>query len=461
MNVIYRKGTWACAAALALSMLACSSSDDEKSEPKVPRPDDGVATAAREACEFASGALPQDTLGASDRIGKSIPVDHIFVLMMENRSFDHYFSKLPEYGVTDVAVADASFTNLDQNGQAVAWYHETEYCIEDPRHSWNNSHEQWAAGKNDGFVLNNEPDGARAMGYFDHTDLPFYYELASQFAIGDRYFCSMLGPTWPNRMYLYSGSSGGLTKNTLPLDVKTPNIFAALIDKGVEWKTYRSNLPPAAMYLETWLESTKGCSDPENGPCRLAEFEQLIPDLASGDVPPVTFIEPEYSTGIYETSEHPPANPHHGQNFVWRVVDALTKSPVWGRSVLFITYDEHGGFADSVPPPKACHPGDRDPDDTSKGTFDQYGFRVPFIVVSPFAKKGYVSHIDRDHTAILRFIQAKHGIGAFTKRDANSDALMDMFDFAQPPHKSPPAFVEPSIDPAKVTECEQAFPGGK
>ncbi len=461
MNVIYRMGYMGCLSAFLAVGFGCSSADEETSEPKIPRPDDSVAQSARDACEFTAGTLPQDSLGTSDRIGKSIPVDHIFVLMMENRSFDHYFSKLPEYGVTDVTVADASFTNLDQNGQTVAWHHETEYCVEDPRHSWNNSHEQWANGKNDGFVLNNEPDGARAMGYFDHTDLPFYYELASQFAIGDRTFCSMLGPTWPNRMYLYAGSSGGLTKNTLPLDVQAPNIFSALIDKGVEWKTYRSNLPPAAMFLKTWLESTKGCSDPELGPCRLAEFDQLLPDLASGDVPPVTFIEPEYSTGISETSEHPPANPHHGQQFVWQVVNALTKSPVWKRSVLFITYDEHGGFADSVPPPKACNPGDGEPEGVTEGSFDQLGFRVPLIVVSPFAKKGFVSHVTRDHTAILRFIQARHGIGAFTKRDANSDALMDMFDFQTAPHKTPPSFSEPVIDPGKVDACKLAFPGGK
>jgi phospholipase C len=215
------------------------------------------------------------------------------------------------------------------------------------------------------------------------------------------------------------------------------------------------------MFLETWLESTKGCNDPELGACRLAEFDQLLPDLASGDLPPVTFIDPQFGAGITESSEHPPANPHHGQQFVWQVVNALTKSPLWKRSVLFITYDEHGGFADSVPPPKACHPGDKEPVDETDGTFDQLGFRVPMIVVSPYAKKGFVSHVTRDHTAILRFIQAKHGIGAFSKRDANSDALMDLFDFQAPPHATPPTFTEPNIDPAKVDACKLAFPGGK
>lgn len=446
-------------AALCASLLTgCSSSDEgDGGESRLP---DDVAQTARAACEFKAGALAKDTLGRSDRLGKRIPVDHIFVLMMENRSFDHYFSKLPEYGQPDVTVADESWTNLDQNGQPVAWHHTSDYCVEDPNHGWNASHAQWNGGKNDGFVLDNEPDGARAMGYLDHTDLPFYYDLASQFAIGDRYFCSLLGPTWPNRMFLMGGSSNGLTKNTLPTSVDTPNVFQSLIDAGVEWKLYRSNLPPPAMYLQTWLESTKYCGQPEFGPCRLAEIDQLAPDLAAGTLPPVTFIEPEHSTGIFETSEHPPANPHHGQHFVWKIVDALTKSPIWSRSVLFITYDEHGGFADHVPPPPACHPGTGEPEDSSQGTFDRMGFRVPLIVVSPYAKKNYVSHVEREHTSILRFIQAKHGLAALSNRDANSDALMDLFDFENPPHATPPTFVEPTIDPAKVDACKAAFPSG-
>lgn len=445
-------------AVLMTTVIGCSS-DDQPREAEVPRPDDAVALAARDACQFKAGALPQDTLGKSDPIAKRIPVDHIVVLMMENRSFDHYFSKLPEYGVTDVTVADDSFSNVDDTGQSVKWFHETEYCVEDPSHGWGGSHRQWNTGKNDGFVLDNEPNGRRAMGYFDASDLPFYYALAKEFSIGDRYFCSLLGPTWPNRMYLYSASSHGLTENTLPT-LKVANIFAALNEKKIEWKVYRSNLPPAAMFVETWLESIQGCGTGD-GPCRVANIDDLEADLASGDLPPVVFVDPEYSTGILETSEHPPGNPHHGQRFTWRVVDALTKSPIWKQSALFITYDEHGGFADHVAPPPACHPGDAEPDETKHGTFDRFGFRVPLMVVSPFAKKGYVSHQVRDHTAILRFIQARHGIGAFSNRDANSDALMDLFDFEAAPHATPPSFPEPAVDPAKVTACAAAFPGGK
>jgi phospholipase C len=451
----------ACVMGLSALVLGCSSSDEsDKSEP---RPADDAAQAARAACEFQAGALPRETLGRSDRIGDQLPVDHILVLMMENRSFDHYFSKLPEQGQPDVAVADASYVNTDTNGAAVSWFHTTDYCVEDPHHGWDASHEQWSDGKNDGFVKNNDPDGARAMGYLDQTDIPFYYDLAKDFAISDRYFCSILGPTWPNRMFLYSGSSHGLTKNTLPTNLaddsgEVPNLFAALPKVGVEWKVYRTDLPPAAMFLDTWFESTSGCSTPDAGlPCRLAEIDELFADLASGELPPVVFIDPGFSDGWEQTSEHPPGNPQLGQKLVWQVVDAFMKSPIWSRSVLFITYDEHGGFADHVPPPPACNPNTGEPEEGGGYTFDRYGFRVPLFVVSPYAKKNYVSHVDRDHTSILRFIQSRFGIEAFSARDANADTMLDMFDFSAVPHADPPSYPEPAVDPAKLTECEALF----
>jgi phospholipase C len=152
-----------------------------------------------------------------------------------------------------------------------------------------------------------------------------------------------------------------------------------------------------------------------------------------------------------------------GQHFVWEIVDALTKSPVWSKTALFITYDEHGGFADHVPPPPACHPGTGDPKDADAaqlGTFDRLGIRVPLIVVSPYAKKHFVSHTVTDHTAVLRFIHARFGLPALSQRDANSTALMEMFDFETSPHATAPSFAEPPIDAAKMAACEDAFPGG-
>ena len=446
------------------ALLGCSSSDERSSKSGSPddgpkRPTNEAAADTRAACGFEAGSLPRDTLGESDPIGDAIPIEHVLLLMMENRSFDHYFAKLPEQGQPDVDVVDDGFRNVDATGQEVAPFHESRHCIEDPAHGWNSTHRQYGDGALDGFVMTNEPDGARALGYYDATDLPFYYELASTFAIGDRYFSSLLGPTWPNRLYFLSGSSHGLTENSIPV-VAVPNIFSALNEAGIEWTEYRSNLAPAAMFIETWISSTSGCGRDNGEPCRVADLDDFFDDVARGELPPVTFLEPEYSTGIHETSEHPPGNMQLGQELVWRVVDALMRSPLWEKSALFITYDEHGGFFDHVPPPPACDPGTGDPDDPSLGVFDRYGFRVPFFVVSPFAKKHHVSHETYDHTSVLRFVQAKFGLAAFSKRDANADAMMDLFDFEAAPHAIPPTFERPPVEPEGLAQCEMDFPGG-
>lgn len=449
--------------ALCAPLLGCSSSSEEGGgdDPGPPRLDDEVVRETRAACGYGAGALPIDTLGKSERIGGDIPVDHIIILMMENRSFDHYLSKLPEHGVDDVDVADETFANPDTTGQMINWRKVTEdqYCVRDPDHGRGGSLRQYNEGKNDGFVLENEPDGARAMAYFDRDEIPFYYDLAKEFAIGDRYFCSMLGPTWPNRMYLYSGSSWGLTGNSFPTK-EVPNIFQALIDAGIEWKNYKTNLAPPAMFLSTFLESTAGCGRDNGETCRLFDIEKAVPDIVEGNLPPVTFIDPGHLSQIDETSEHPPGNVQVGQKFVWEIVDAVTRSKAWDRIALFITYDEHGGFADHVPPPPACDPLTGDPDDPEDGKFDRYGFRVPLYVVSPYAKKGYVSHEAYDHTSILRFVQARFGIGAFSARDANADPMMDLFDFENPPHAQPPSFEQPSIEAGPMDSCQQQFGSG-
>lgn len=429
----------------------------------LPRVSDQAAEEGRASCQFAAGALPHETLGESDPLGKDIPVEHILILMMENRSFDHYFSELPAYGVTDVDVAAADLANPDMAGDPLQRFHDDRYCVEDPDHGWPGSHDQYNDGAMDGFVWTSPgPAGVHAMGYFDQSDIPFYYELASTVAISDTYFCSLLGPTWPNRMYLYSGSSHSLAANSLPVS-EVDNIFGTMNRAGISWKSYRDNLEPAAMFVSDYLESTTGCSFGED-PCSVVDVEKLFDDLQSGDLPEVAFINPELVTGINETSEHPPGNIQLGQHFMWRVVDALTKSPAWSKTALFITYDEHGGFYDHVPPPSACHPGTGEPsnpNDSARGDFDRLGFRVPVFVVSPYAKKSYVSHVVHDHTSILRFVQAKHNLPAFGGRDANAAAMMDFFDFENPPFMTPPTFTEPPIDADKRARCEAEFPGGR
>lgn len=192
-----------------------------------------------------------------------------------------------------------------------------------------------------------------------------------------------------------------------------------------------------------------------------AEIPQYFADAAAGKLPQVAFVDPGMALdGVAGNDEHPPALAQAGQKFTAEVIDALTRSPLWSRSALFLTYDEHGGLYDHVVPPKACPP-----DETSavlepgepEGEFDELGVRVPMMVVSPYAKKHFVGHRTYDHTSIIRFIQARFRIPALTGRDANAEAPWEMFDFENPPHMTPPTIQIPTIDAAKLEACKTIF----
>jgi phospholipase C len=466
---------------LLVCLAACTKKDEEEqplpnvlpgpaewNRPVTP-PSDADAKKARAACTYKKDALPAETEGASYPMGSAIPIDHILVVMMENRSFDHYFQKLPEYGQKAAEVAPATFSNPDKNNMPVPIFHTSDFCVLDTNHEWNGTHEQLNGGKMDGFVktsdLTGSPppggtaemlSGKRAMGYFDDKDLPFYYWLANEFALGDRYFSSLPGPTFPNRYFMYSATAFGIIGNELP----PPNqllIFDYLELRQLNWKIYKdkncqSGIGPYASKAGTY-----------NSEGHLLAFEDFLADAKAGKLPQVAFIDPKLGTCTGEidgNDEHPPSLPQTGQNFVATVIDALTKSPNWGRSALFLTYDEHGGFYDHVVPPPACKPDAIEPKlgaGDFKAGFDQYGPRVPFVVVSPFAKKHYVSHEVYDHTSILRFIEARFVIPAMTARDANALAPFDMFDFAAPPHATAPAITIPPVPTAAITACKAIF----
>jgi phospholipase C len=197
---------------------------------------------------------------------------------------------------------------------------------------------------------------------------------------------------------------------------------------------------------------------------KVTHFESdFIADAKAGTLPQVVFLDTNVvSEGPKNPNEHPPAQVQIGQKWTSDMVHALFASPQWGKSALFFMYDEHGGYYDHVPPPPACKPDAHDPTDKAGnavgGAFDRYGFRVPFIVVSPFAKKGFVSHKTYDHASIVRFIQAKFRVPALTARDANSDIPTDMFDFANPPFATPPTIAEPTVDQTEVDYCSQTYP---
>jgi phospholipase C len=406
----------------------------------------------RKACTFERGALPAETLGTSVPLGDQIPIDHFVMLMQENRSFDHYFGTMPGVeGFPD------SYSNPDANGTPVKPFHETQLCIKDVAHSWNASHLQYDGGKNDGFVLTNDPDGERALGYFDGSDIPFYWDLYSTFAMSDHHHCSILAGTYPNRWYFLSATSFGMTTNDfIPEDRFDQDPFVImqeLDDAGVDWHVY-GTLPFLVTY-STYIGSARNNVT--------YNVDQFFVDLDAGTLAPVVWIDPAFSGTITdETDEHPPAIPQVGEAWVENIIRSVMASELWPRTAIILTYDEHGGFFDHVPPPSACPPGDLLPDleaDDEPGDFDRLGFRVPLVVVSPYSKPGYVSKETTDATSVLRLIEARYDLPALTARDANAWPLLDMFDFRNPAFIEPPDLA-PATQPdeAVIQACEAAFP---
>jgi phospholipase C len=415
----------------------------------------------RQACEFKKGDLPEKTLAVGDPLGQRIPIDHFVIVMQENRSFDHYFQELPKFGQPEADVAPPDYQNHDSyTDRDVKPFHQTSLCGKDTRHDWNSAHAQFDGGKMDGFVYTSNPKGKRALGYYDATDLAFYYTLANTFAIGDRYFASMLGPTWPNRMFFHSGTTFGHIGNAPPKEriPEDQSLFQQLSRKGIEWVVYAEGMTFEEKIF-THLHDIKGD--------HFKDLDGFFADAKANTLPAYVWIESSYG-GPDATDEHPPADVQLGQRFVAHVIDALMKSPAWSHSALFIMYDEPGGFFDHVPPPAACPPDDIEPmleKRHVRARFDRLGMRTPFIVVSPFAKAHYVSHQTYSHSSVPRLVQARFELPALSARDANSTVPFDMFDFENPPFLSPPSLPDPVVDVLASKVCHARFrkkkPAGK
>jgi phospholipase C len=428
-------------------------------------PSDGDASKQRESCGYKVGALAGETLGASAPTGAAIPIDHVVIVMQENRSFDHYFWKLAKHGHPDAEVAPDGWTNPDLDGTPVAPFRDTQLCFLDTAHSWNAAHTEWDAAKMDGFIPANEQKGTppahataqmmrgtRAMAYYEPEDLPFMYWAADQFAIGDHYHCSVLTSTWTNRMYLYAANSFGRISNSLPDPKSALTIFDELQMRRVPWKVYFTDTPPEAMFAGSYLSYKD---------FHYTAIDQLYADAKAGTLPAVSFVDAsngDQVSGFTETQddEHPPAVMQVGQAFLARVTKALMASPQWGRTALFITYDEHGGLWDHVPPPSACPPDSTPPMLTAgdaPGGYDRLGVRVPFVVISPWAKKGFIGHQIYDHSSIARFVEARFALPAMSNRDANAAAPFEMFDFAKA-RTDAPAVPDVPIDQAALARCK-------
>ncbi|NJK32221.1 MAG: alkaline phosphatase family protein, partial [Deltaproteobacteria bacterium] len=295
-------------------------------------------------------------------------VEHVIVLCMENRSFDHYFGarQLVE-GQPDVDGLSGDETNLDMQGNPIGVYHLTNYTPDDPPHSWDQVHAQWNGGACDGFVVEHQKVHGDAikqevMGYHVREDIPVLYALADEYTLCDRWFCSLLGPTWPNRYYLHCGTSDGKTNNSPPL-IGPTTIQDVCDDAGISNMNYYGDV--------AW----KWGAFPLLGFAGTDSFDEFFTRVEDGTLEQVVIIDPSFTSN----DDHPDHDITLGQALIAMIYQALAASQYWDKCLLVITYDEHGGFYDHVPPPTT--PDAEGPD------YEQQGFRVPALVIGPHVRK--------------------------------------------------------------------------
>ena len=377
-------------------------------------------------------------------------IEHILVLMMENHSYDNYLGMLGRGpgqtprgdGFTLGAGGLPTASNPTGTGSTQHAFRMPTDCQLDghPGQEWTTSHDQFDNGANDGFVTS--PSGPVSMGYWTGDDLPFYYSLANTFPIADRWFCSVMGQTDPNRRYLLAATSAGMVDDVVgefPTQPPNGTIFDRLDQYGISWRDYYhlSSSPTTGVYLD----------DPSNSSPNLVSVDAFFTDAAAGTLPGFAIIDPQFDTG----SEENPQDIAQGEAFAAQVVNAVLSSPSWGSTLLVWLYDEHGGYYDHVPPPAAIAPDAiapiLPPGASAYDGFARYGFRVPAAVISPFSRPDYVSSAVYDHTSILAMVERKWNLPALTLRDANANDLTDFIDLSVPGFAEPPTLADPATFP--------------
>jgi phospholipase C len=384
---------------------------------------------------------------------------HIIFFLQENRSFDSYFGMLGPYKASEGLANNVDGLNLNTTlpntqGQPVHPFHYQTVCTENLSPAWNESHADVDGGLMDGFMRTStsvsstiDPTGTRAMGYYDQSDLPYYYEAAARFATSDRFFSPALTNTVPNRLYMFTATSfGNAFPPTPPSGGFTqPTIFAHLDQAGVSWRYYYQDALSSALIQQFSIYKTDAAKV-----VPIANWANDV--LNESTLPSVIFIERASQSA---RDEHPGANIQTGAADAANIINTLMSSPSWQSSALILAYDEGGGLYDHVLPAREVKPDSLAPKlkSTDKpGAFNQTGFRVPMIVFSPWAKPSFVSHTTRDYTSILRLIEDRFNVAPLTLRDANADNMMELFDFSG----APPLLTPPTLPPQPTNgNCQQ------
>ena len=438
--------------------------------------------------------------GTNTSCAKITDIDHVVIFIQENRSFDHYFGSYR--GVRGFADQSAAFnqpypanTSSAPAGVLLPFHLDTTQtsaaCTHDITHDWIPQHQSWNNGAMDGFVTSRLPinanDAVLSMGYYTRADLPYYYSVADAFTLCDNYCCSVIGPTDPNRLYTMAASIDPDGKNGGPVLQTLVNNRSSLFGKltyttmpeqlqtrGISWKVYSTPDASAFGSIETdnVLPYFKNFQDPTSTLYKNA-FNPIFPtdfvaDALAGNLPQVCWI-----IGSVVTSDHPPSPALFGENTLSAIITALTANPVaWAKTLLFVTYDENGGFFDHVAPVTAP-PGTAGeyitaspvPDPTVEGSINGpigLGFRVPMLVLSPFSRGGFVSSDLFDHTSVLRFLETRFGAevpNLSAWRRATVGDMTSALNFTKPDTSIPSLPSTVAAIPTVIAECTNNLAG--
>jgi phospholipase C len=373
---------------------------------------------------------------------RNMKIDHFVILMMENRSFDHYFGWNPDAD----GIQQQTFRAPD--GRMVPTQHfstlgtggvEYKGCgHEDPGHGWDSGRAELRGG----FLAEGSGNDELALTYYNKGELGFLHDAARKYTMYDRFFCSLLASTWPNRYYKWSAQSGGRKDNTPPFDTggnQWETIFDRAIDHGVSARYYNSDLPFSAV----WGSRGSAWTNP---------ISRYYDDCAAGKLPNIAIVDPPFKDGGggdgLSADEHPLGDTRLGQAFMADVVNAFVSSPNYRRGIIFVVYDEWGGFFDHVRPPRVV---DGRASSNPEEDFAQMGFRIPPVVISPYTrgKKDRthyrVDHATYGHESILKLISYRFGLGYLNKRHRYARNIGRGFDWKHPDFMPPKLPDPPTI----------------
>lgn len=395
------------------------------------------------------------------------PIKHVIVLMLENNSFDHILGSLTQIKKIDGVQPDSPYTNNYSGTIYKQTADNSPIVSPDPKHDLNDvlaQIEKDDKGNEMGNFVKNYDESykgkiqpaqfGQVMNYYSFNSLPVLHQLASQFTICDHWFSSMLGPTWPNRLFAMSGTSLG--RATMPSGIMDLNlhfydqttIFDRLDEKKLTWKVYFGDIPVSMVLAHQW--------EPQNA-VRHRPLLELYDDFKTeSEVPNFVWIEPSYMPPT-ANDYHPPHNIFRGEKLVADVYNALrANEDLWNSSLFVVLFDEHGGFYDHVTPPQATPPDNN----RKEWTFNQLGVRVPTILVSPWVGNDVVSDTF-DHTSLLKYLTDKWGLGPLGARTANAKSFAGAITSTCRPDTLKQLLV-PSIDktqtiPEELTAHEQAM----